>query len=352
MSTKTDVDAIKLVAKTAKDEESFFIDPNKLDYGYMLSTGSTLLDLACTGGRVRGGGMPGGIIVEIFGPSGLGKTQILSEIIASAQVRGGDIRLLDPEARFKLHYYEQMYGQAFPKDCYFKPDTVSEMFGLVNDWKKKAKKGVINLIAADSLAALSTILEMDKGDKMGMRRAKEFSEGLRKTARLLSETNKILVATNQIRSGDYGDITPGGKAFPFYASLRFSMRKAPEWKIEVTKDINVGEVDKKKTMVRQTGVKTLVKIVKNSIDHPFREVPVTIMFDYGIDDIADMLQYVKDITGDTMYKAGDKKYKVMTLARTYIEKEDLQDKLREEVIDLWIEVESKFRSKRPKKKVR
>ena len=153
----------------------------------VISTGSSLLDLAISGGRIRGGGIPGGIIIEVFGPSGSGKTAILAELCASAQAKGGDICFLDPEARLDREYC-LIYGLSLPDENYYRPDTVTEMFDLIWKWEPPSS-GTINVIAADSLAALSTEMEMEDEDKMGMRRAKEFSEGLRKTCRLIANNN-------------------------------------------------------------------------------------------------------------------------------------------------------------------
>ena len=168
--------------------------------GNNISTGSTLLDLAISGGRVRGGGLPGGVLVEIFGPSGSGKTVLLSEIAGFIQRQGGEVKFHDPEARLNQQF-ATMFGMELKEGDYYQPDTVPEVFETVRAWKPPQKEGIIHGIMADSLAALSTDMEMDKkdGDKMGMRRAKEFSEELRKTCRILKQNNFLMVCSNQVR---------------------------------------------------------------------------------------------------------------------------------------------------------
>ena len=151
------------------------------DAAYVTSTGSTLLDLAISGTRIRGGGIPAGILVEIFGPSSSGKTVLLCEIAGYVQKKG-EVMFNDPEGRLNKQF-ASIFGLRIKDKNYAQPDTVPEIFKAVRDWKPgDGHHGIF----ADSLAALSTDLEMGKeGDKMGMRRPKEFSEELRKTCRML-----------------------------------------------------------------------------------------------------------------------------------------------------------------------
>ena len=312
----------------------------------VLSTGCTLLDLNISGGRLRGGGIPGGIVIEIFGPSQTGKTAILAEICASAQSKGGDVQFNDPEARLDKEY-SRIYGMELEKKNYDRPNTVSKVFENIRNWKPEGREGSIHVAANDSLAALSTDLEMDndEGDKRGQKRAKEFSEGLRKTCRIIAENNWIIPCTNQIRQGERGAITPGGEAIKFYSSLRLSLKPSfPSYKLEKKIKTSYGsEVEK------VIGVRTECTIVKSSIDDPWRECTIYIIFNYGIDDIRGNLQYVKDILKLSSYKAIDKSFRGMDQAIEYIENNSLQNKLKEEVINLWEEVESKFKVERKRK---
>lgn len=208
------------------------------------------------------------------------------------------------------------------------------------------------MFAADSLAALSTDLEMDKGDKMGMRRAKEFSQELRKKARLINANNWILACSNQVRQGDFGDITPGGKAVEFYASLRISVNQVEKlYKEKEYTSVNAeGKKLKGKKIKRAYGIKSTCIVTKSSIDKPYRDVPIYIVFDYGIDDIRGNLQWLKDTLGTSTYVAVDKNYQRMDQAIDWIEKNNLEEELRKEVIELWQEVEKRFKQTRKTKK--
>ena len=314
----------------------------------MISTGSTLLDLAISGGRIKGGGIPGGVLVEIFGPSGTGKTVLLCEIAGAIQRQGGAIMFHDPEARLNKQF-AQMFDLKTSEMDYSTPDTIPEVFSTVREWEPKSTKK-INGVFADSLAALSTELEMENkdGDKMGMRRAKEFSEELRKTCRILTEKNLLMVCSNQVRvnmdAGPYGQkyISPGGESIGFYSSLRLRALK-PE---KIQQEITVAGKKVKKPI----GIHTTFEVHKSSIWKPYRSAPVTILFDYGIDDVRENLQYIKDYTNNTMYTCqGEKLSTSMEQAISMIEKEKLETILKKEVVTLWEEIEAKFSQKRKSK---
>jgi len=319
------------------------------DFGTIISTGSTLLDLAISGGRVRGGGLPGGILVEAFGPSGSGKTVLLSEIAGAVQRQGGEVMFHDPEARLNKQF-AKMFGLDIKDENYSNPDTVPQVFKAVRAWEPDGKK-VIHGVFADSLAALSTKMEMDAedGDKMGMRRAKEFSEELRKTCRIIKDKNYLMVCSNQVRvnmdAGPYGQkyTTPGGESIGFYSSLRLRFAK-PE-KIKSKLKIAGKEV------VRVVGVEVLVEVHKSSIWKPFHTAPVTILFDYGIDDIRANLQFMKENTGAKVYTFENTDLSnSMETAIKMIEADKLEFRLQKEVIELWEDIESKFEVERKPKR--
>ncbi len=304
----------------------------------MISTGSTLLDLDISGGRVRGGGIPGGVLVEIFGPHSSGKTVLLCEIAGAVQRQGGAIKFLDPEARLNKHF-ARIFGLEIPKEDYHVPDTVTQLFDNLNGWEPDGD--CIHGIFLDSLAALSTKLEMEnkEGDKMGQRRAKEFSEGLRKYCRTLVENNFIMVGSNQLRESmnKFGPKykPPGGEALGFYSSLR--LRTYIKEKISPTKIIGGKEV------TRVTGVTMGVEVFKNSTWEPYRTAPLTIDFKYGIDDIRENLQFVKRYKGLKFYAVNGEKLNVSRdKSIQLVEKHDLEGELVEEVIDLWEAIEKKF----------
>lgn len=315
----------------------------------VVSTGSTLLDLAISGNRIRGGGIPAGILVEVFGPSGSGKTAIIAEICGSAQKRGGEVNFTDPEARLDQEY-TQIYGVSLEKDFfnYSRPDTVTELITTMQDWKPESNEK-INVFAGDSVAALSTNMEMEDGDKMGMRRAKEFSEGLRKVCRKIRKENWVVAFSNQVRQGQGNSyVTPGGMAVPFYASLR----------IQIGPDPTGGKIKKKtklssgKEVTAVTGINSICTIIKSSIDVPFRSAPISIIFNYGIDDIRQNLQYCKDMLNETKYDAVTKQFVSLESAISYVEENDLEEQLRDKTIDLWESIQKELKiDRKPKGRV-
>lgn len=314
----------------------------------MISTGSTLLDLAISGGRKRGGGIPGGIMVVAYGPSGSGKTVLACEVAGAIQRQGGELKYRDSEARLDAEF-AAIFDLDTEEVDRTQPNTVPEAFLDLHKWD--VNSGAINGYIIDSLAALSTSMEMDKdeGDKMGMRRAKEFSEHLRKGARKIKEKNLILFCTNQIRenadAGPYArkDVNPGGKAIEFYSSLilRFSKFKKIKDKIKF----------KGQEIERIVGIEGVIEVDKSSIWKPFRSAPITIYFDYGIDDIRENLNFVKKYTKSSVFTVnGNNISNKREEAIRIVEEEGLEDELKNEVIDLWETIESKFDSERKKKK--
>jgi recombination protein RecA len=280
--------------------------------------------------------------MEMFGGEGSGKTALLAEICASAQAKQGDCRFLDAEGRLDREY-SRIYDMNLSEHDYFRPDTVDEVFEKIKTFKPK-RQDVINIIGTDSLAALSTTLEMEKGDKMGMRRAKEFSEGFRKLARKIASESLLLACTNQTRQGEHGDVTPGGRAIAFYSSLR--LRTTQKSLVYVEKDFNGKKIKK------AIGIESNVWVKKSTIDDPYREATIYIVFGYGIDDIRGNLQYIKDYQNETKYiiPGTEKGYVSMNKAIDFVEKEGREDDLREYTIDLWEEVEHKFDQNRKGKK--
>lgn len=311
--------------------------PFKGNLKNLISTGSTLLDLAISGGVSEKGGIPSGIFVEVFGPSGSGKTVLLCEIAGNIQRNGGELMFHDPEARLNKQF-AKIYDLNIEDEEYFTPDTVTEVFSAIRNWEVK-DSSIVNGIITDSLAALSTDLEMgsEEGDKMGQRRAKEFSQELRRTARIIKNKDYLVVASNQIRTTMSGHFTkheaPGGFGIGFYSSLR--LRTGAPQKI-VTKGSYKG-----KKIEKVTGVETEIEVFKSSIDDPFRKAPLIIDFHYGIDDIRANVRYLRKylnaykLNGASLGTSED-------AAVMYVEKNDLEEELQQEVISLWREIESKF----------
>lgn len=340
--------AKQMTDKVDKDSKIKRSRKLKGNFEKTISTGSTLLDLAIAGGRTREGGLPGGQLVEIFGPSQTGKSVLLSEIAGDVRRKGGEVRFSDPEARLN-----KQFAKLFDLDIetieYDRPSTVPEVFEPIRTWEPKPS-GVIHGAFADSLAALSTDMELEKdeGDKMGMRRAKEFSEQLRKTCRVIAEKNILVVCSNQVRenadAGPYGQkySSPGGLAIGFYSSVRLRMVGTEKLRKEGS--------FKGKKISKVTGVKTTVEVFKSSVWEPLHTAPLIIQFDYGIDDIRANLQYLKDYSGQSKYVLGDTSLSnSMDEAISLVEENEWEERLKEEVIDLWNEIEIKLRTKRKSK---
>jgi RecA/RadA recombinase len=334
IATNPDIEFNKTIAKSIRFDK-------------VVSTGSTLLDCAISGNRIYGGGIPGGIVVEIFGPSAHGKTLLVVEICSSAEAKGGLAEFNDPEGRLDKEYARLTNGlDLSAKGKYRRSKTVEEVFERVEEWVEEEGSGEIDVMAVDSLAALSTEVEMEDEDKRGQMKAKKMSESLRKNALNLAQERRLLVCTNQIRQGSTPqgkpkEIVPGGEAFPFYASLRIRIGPPPYGKGGTFKIEDEVKLDKGKAQ-KVIGIHPYAYCIKNTCDDPYREVPLYIIFGYGIDDVRANLQWIKDIKGNTQYDCITKDYSSMKKAIQYIEENNLQADLRKQTIDLWMEIEAKF----------
>jgi len=350
--TRDPAEVAKEVAEAATGPDIEFIKSiaKSIRFDKVISTGSTLLDCAISGNRVYGGGIPGGIVVEIFGPSSHGKTLLVVEICSSAEAKGGLIEFDDPEGRLDKEYARLTNNlDLSTKNKYRRSKTVEDIFERVEEWEEEEGSGEIDVLAVDSLAALSTNIEMEDEDKRGQMKAKKMSESLRKNALRLAEKRRLLVCTNQIRQGSTPqglpkEVVPGGEAFPFYASLR--IRIGPpgpgrgKFKLEEEIKLERGKAQK------VVGIHPYAYILKNSCDDPYREVPLYIIFGYGIDDVRANLQWTKDIKGETTYDCINKDIVSIKKAIEYIEENKLQAELRKRTIDLWMEIEAKFKQTR------
>jgi len=203
------------------------------------------------------------------------------------------------------------------------------------------------MIGADSIAALSTALEMGEGDKRGQKKAKDLHSGCRTSARTISQANKLIVFTNQQLEGEYGATTSGGKAVGFYSSIRLQVRN----KGRIDKEKGYTHDTKKVVVKKSVGIESEVLVVKSSVDDLYRTAPLYIMSGIGIDDIRANLQWLKEKTGNTKYDCFTKDYVALDSAVLYIEQNNLEKELREKVIDVWESIELQFKVDR-KKKVR
>ncbi len=320
---------------------------NKGNFDKTVSTGSTLLDLAISGGITKYGGVPSGVLIEVFGASGSGKSALVSEMAGHAVDNGGTAAILDPEGRLD-HDHAKIYGLDMKKVDYSMPNTVTNVFQYMNDWEPPTEDA-LNLIMVDSLAALSTDMEMKEADNMGMRRAKEFSEGCRKLCRKIKNNDWVIACTNQVRVNvkTGGTSTPGGMGVGFYSSIRIKI--VPTFKNGKLKKVaTINGVKQEKVY----GIQSDCTIIKSSVDAPFRTAPIFFVFDYGIDNLRANLIYLRENGKDDAFVFENFTCKTINKAIEYAEENNLEDDIIEKVVILWNEIQQELSTPRKRKKGR
>ena len=249
-----------------------------------ISTGSLGLDIA-----LGIGGLPRGRVVEIYGPESSGKTTLTLHVIAEAQKKGGICAFVDAEHALDPAYARKL-GVNLDELLISQPDTGEQALEIADTL---VRSGAIDVVVIDSVAALTprAELEGEMGDTHVGLQARLMSQALRKLTGSISKSNCMIIFINQIRMKIgvmFGspETTSGGNALKFYASVRLDIRR-------------IGAIKDREEVI---GNQTRVKVVKNKVAPPFKQVEFDILYGEGISKVGELIDL--GVTGNVVEKSG------------------------------------------------
>lgn len=289
-----------------------------------VSSGNLALDLA-----LGVGGFPRGRIIEIYGPESSGKTTVTLHAIAEVQKLGGQAAFIDAEHALDPTYAKNL-GVNINELLLSQPDTGEQALEIAD---ALVRTGAVEILVIDSVAALvpKAEIEGEMGDSHVGLQARLMSQAMRKLSGSLSRSKTIAIFINQLREKvgvSFGnpEVTPGGRALKFYSTIRLEVRR----------------VETLKTGSEATGNRTRIKVVKNKVAPPFKQVEVDMLFGEGISKESSILDLavkvgIVDKSGAWYSYAGEKIGQGRDNAKQFLKEHSdvalkLEDKIRKNML--------------------